>query len=98
MRQGLAVKYDPGQPYDFVAPDGSLAYLGIPKVGSATIREAMFNNQRPTPVTREAAMVSDCRIAFVRHPLSRILSAWKYGWHEVAFVEWWSVVRENPRF
>ena len=45
--------------------------------------------------------VSD-RWALLRHPVSRIISAYYFGWHQkgegLPLEDWWEHVRQNPSF
>lgn len=38
------------------------------------------------------------RFAVLRHPVSRIMSAWRNKWAEVPLHEWWPQIKKNPRF
>lgn len=77
---------------DLYVPEHDFAYLCVPKCGGSTMRSALGVEM----VSRDVAMQATHRLAVIRHPLGRIISAWHSGWQDVPFDAWWEHVRKAP--
>lgn len=81
--------------YNFLYRRHSFAYLGVAKCGSVTMRKSL--GEVPA-YDRAAAMEMETRLAVIRHPFDRLVSAWRYAWSKVPFMRFWQHVEANPFF
>lgn len=79
---------------DLYWPEYDFSVLVVPKCGGSSIRKALGNPE----VSRDVALQASTRLAVIRHPVARIISAWHYGWRAYAFDRWWRHVRGNTDF
>lgn len=86
-------------PFDFVFPEFDFAILGVPKCGSTMLRNVLSaGQQRLRPVPRAEALQYQTRLAVIRHPEARLLSAWNSKWREIPWETFWKHVQSNPQF
>lgn len=84
------------------AGDQALVFLRVPKVAS-TAMSYYFNARGGKAIGRRDALKHPDRLAFLRHPVERLKSAYQWGWckhgqRNVPFNDWWDQVRVNPSF
>ena len=78
----------------------SLVFLRIPKVASTAMTHYL-NGKAAKPLGRKDSLKYPDRVAFLRHPVERLKSAYMSGWVKKGkpvppFEEWWEHVRVNP--
>lgn len=80
----------------FVFPEHDFAYLGVAKCASTTLRNALGCTQaRFSP---DQTLHMSTRFAVIRHPETRIVSAWRNKFHQYPFEEYLDTVLQNPHF
>jgi hypothetical protein len=80
---------------DLYYPEHDFAVLVVPKCGGTSIRRALGQNE----VSRDVARQATTRLAVIRHPVARMISAWHFGWRrQMPFDRWWRYVRDNTSF
>lgn len=74
-------------------------YLCVPKCASSTM-STYLRRCGAKAIGRKVAVGYHDRIAIIRHPLARTISAYNFGWRAkgLSFEEWWDFVRQNPSF
>ena len=82
--------------------DKSFVFLRVPKVAS-TAMSYYLNSKGAKALGREEALKHPDRVAFLRHPVERLKSAYRFGWVKrnmqvLPFDLWWQEVRLNPSF
>lgn len=81
----------------YVFPEHDFAYIGVPKCGTYSMRQALFPNKMDAPALHvEEALPFTTRMAIIRHPLDRVFSAWNHIWPSHEFGVWWEHVKKNP--
>ena len=80
-----------------IFPEEDLAYVGVPKCASTSIRRAMYSGgMNYLSYYQDEALRAGTRITVIRNPLDRVFSAWNYGWKGTPFPQWWDFIKEDP--
>jgi len=81
--------------YNWIWPNKSFAFIGVPKCGSMTMRKALACSNG---VVREKTHQMACRLAVIRDPVERAVSAHAHGWPDVPIEDWWLEVKRDLYF
>lgn len=88
-------------PQSFLCRSGSQAfvYLCVPKCASSAMGQYLKRHGAKA-MGRVYASNYHHRMAIIRHPVARTVSAYNFGWRSkgFSFEEWWEFVRKNPSF
>lgn len=85
---------DADHPMNFLTPDAKTGFVLVPKCASTSFRNEL------ALIRAHGDMIfrADRRIAVIRHPFDRLVSAWRYGWPQTLPQHFIEKTLDDPRW